>query len=171
LFASEEYDRGDIITIEAIQINYPIKIAYAIDEISNAYKKCIDKIFLAIRSGEQLIGISQNEVEATYSLWLDDEDYQIDWSLDSFHISRFVDAVGSPYSGAYSLVNGEKLRILDVEPLPDVVIENRTPGKVISVVDGQPTIVCGHGLLKITNMQREDGSSALPLKKFRTRFT
>ena len=42
----------------------------------------------------------QNEKEASYSLWRDEEDYFINWSLGAKTIERTINATGFPYSGA-----------------------------------------------------------------------
>jgi len=112
----------------------------------------------------------QDHSRATYSLWRDEEDYDVDWSATAERLERFVNAVGFPYKGAATSVQGERFRIWDVETSRDVPIENRSPGKVLFVEDGCPVVVCGTGLLKIKRMTNEAGDSALPLKAFRVRL-
>ncbi|GJM73208.1 hypothetical protein HMSSN036_54240 [Paenibacillus macerans] len=60
----------------------------------------VDKIASDILQGKKIIGFPQNEKEASYSLWRDEEDYLIDWSMDSEYVHRFIDATGFPYKGA-----------------------------------------------------------------------
>ena len=63
------------------------------------------------------------------------------------------------------------VRILEAEIVKDVVIENRTPGKVIFIENSQPIVVCGQGLLKIQKlMDDKENKSLIPLSKFRSRF-
>jgi len=64
------------------------------------------------------------------------------------------------------------VRVLDVTVEEDVRIANRTPGKVICVRGGKPTVVCGSGLLRIDAMVLDGtpDTSALPLRRFRSRF-
>ena len=53
----------------------------------------------------------------------------------------------------------------------DVKIENRTPGKVIFLIDAKPIVVCGKGLIKINEMvDDQTRQSLLPMSKFRSRF-
>ena len=61
---------------------------------------------------------------------------------------------------------------LDFESIiDDVKIENRDVGKIIFIKDGYPVIVCGKGLLKITEaVYLNDAKSIFPLKKFRIRL-
>jgi len=81
--------------------------------------------------GEILSSYKQNEEDVTYSLWRDEQDYIIDWSKSAEFIHRFINAVGYPYKGASTLMDGKKIRIIDTEPLPDIEIENRSFGKNI----------------------------------------
>ena len=172
LLAAAEYDRGDILGQVTVPLARPIRIADAIDLVAAAYAELAERIGGLIVGGEPLAGVPQDESAATYSLWRDDEDYEVDWSLPAQRIRDFVDAVGPPYAGARTSVGGEVVRLLDVTVEEDVRIANRTPGKVIFLRDGRPTVACGSGLLRIDAMEIDGspGTSALPLRRFRSRF-
>ena len=115
-------------------------------------------------------GSPQEEKDATYSLWRDEEDYRIDWNDDAQNIEHFISCVGIPYRGASASLNGAIVRILKAQARKDVKIENRSPGKVIFLELNYPIVVCGTGLLMLTDAIGEDGQSALPLKYFRSKF-
>ena len=171
LFATEEYDKGDIIAQSVQKIKYPVKISEAIDRIIINYTEVVLKVMRMISEGKEIGTYSQNESDATYSLWRDEEDYQIDWSLSSEEIVRFIDAVGSPYMGASSVLGSRKVRIYEAEQFEDKKIENRTAGKIIFISGDCPVIVCGKGLIRITKMSYDDTKeNSLPLKFFRARF-
>lgn len=172
IFASDEYDKGDIIFQSSQEIKYPVKISDAVDIVSKLYIELILKIFESVSAGKELKSVIQNEAEATYSLWRDEEDYFIDWSGSAEDILRFINATGHPYKGAASMLSdSRKVRILEAEILNDVIIENRCPGKVIFNYDGYPVVVCGSGLLKLTCVTDDvTGESILPLKNLRLRF-
>jgi methionyl-tRNA formyltransferase len=172
LLAAAEYDRGDILAQVTVPLVRPIRIADAIDLVAVAYATLAERIGGLIAAGTPLAGVPQDEAAATYSLWRDDEDYEVDWSLAAERIRDFVYAVGPPYAGARTSVGGEVVRLLDVTVEEDVRIANRTPGKVIFLRDGKPTVVCGSGLLRIDAMDLDGspGTSALPVRRFRSRF-
>jgi methionyl-tRNA formyltransferase len=172
LFASTEYDKGEIVGQKFIDIDYPIKIQNAIEQISGVYKELFLEISTKILRGQRLTSFSQDESKASYSLWRNEEDYRINWQANASFIKRFIDAVGFPYKGSFSFIDNKKVRILDAELVEDVKIENRDPGKVIFLQDNYyPIVVCGEGLLKITVMVDEtSGENLLPLKIFRVRF-
>lgn len=173
IFGALEFDTGDIIAQSKLSVEYPLKINDAIKINNINYINCIMKVLNNLSLGIPILSEIQNELEATYSCWRDDEDYQIDWNRSAKFIKRFIDSVGFPYKGAATTYDNKFLRIYDAEEVSDVFIENRDVGKVLFVKDGMPIVICGTGLLKITDASYEnskDGLSFFPLKKFRIRF-
>jgi methionyl-tRNA formyltransferase len=169
LAGSSEYDRGGIFGQEEVVVGYPTTIEAVVDQVSMAYASLASKI-LALAIQGQMVPVPQVAEAATYSLWRDEEDYRIDWSLDARDICHFISCVGFPYKGASATVNGRLVRVVRATPLPDVPIENRTPGKVIFMSSGQgPVVVCGLGLLRLDEMQTEEMDS-FTLPRFRSRF-
>jgi len=173
LFASNEYDAGDIILQKRIKISYPIKIVDAIDLIARSYSECLIKIVKNIQDTKIIRSTHQDQSKAIFSLWRGEEDCLIYFNSLAESIKRFIDAVGFPYKGAIAFVNNEKVRVLDVTIFNDIKIENMNShvGKVILIDKNNPVIVCRHGLLKLHNVINDkSGESILPLKYFRTRF-
>lgn len=170
LIATEEYDKGAIISQQKTAISYPIKIKEAIELVGDLYLSLTNEIISVLKSGDEFNTRVQNEDNASYSLWRNQDDYMIDWTKSSSEIKRTIDALGYPYLGATTTINGEKIRIIDGEIITDVKIENRDCGKVIFIEDSLPVIVCGTGLIKIKEMTDENGNSILPLKSFRSRL-
>ncbi len=169
LLGEEEFDSGDIVGLEKCSITYPIKIKEAIEMISNCYGSLLKKI-VAEAIHKELTQVKQNEAEASFSLWRDFEDYYIDWTWPAEKIKRHIDAVGFPYQGARTIVEGVEYIINDASTIDDVLIENRSPGKVLFKREGCPVVVCGKGLLKIDNMFNPDTNEYHFPKKFRLRF-
>jgi methionyl-tRNA formyltransferase len=170
LIASDEYDKGPIVAQQSTRIEYPITIAQAIDEIIPCYE-CLAGEVIAKVLANKLTSEPQDEGQATYSLWRDEEDYRIDWKAPAAAIRRFVDAVGDPYLGASCRIESNMCRVIECEEVDDVKIENRTPGKVIFIRGGYPEVACGKGILRIKKLLcSQTGTSLLPLSKFRTRF-
>ncbi len=170
IYGSSEYDKGNIIKQIKTSIKYPITIKEAIVIISELYIKLAKYISSYLSIGILPSSIPQDEENASYSLWRNEDDYLINWNNTSKQIKRFVDAVGSPYKSASSYINKQKVRIIQACEYPDEVIENRKSGKVIFIKDGLPVIVCGRGLLMINKLEDDSGNSLLPLSSFRTIF-
>lgn len=173
IFGAEEYDRGDLIAQNFSNIQYPITISEAIDINIKNLNRLVKEVISNISSEENLIGTSQREHEATYSIWRDDDDYRIDWGKSADEIKRLIDAVGTPYLGARtSTCNAETIRIIAAEVVNDVKCEMRHVGKVLFIREGLPTVICGRGLLQINEAyyDKSANKSYLPLKSFRVRF-
>lgn len=172
LYAVEEYDKGDIIWQKAIDIEYPIKIQQAITLISLLYGEAVVEIFNLLKNGHEIKRKMQEESEATYSLWRDENDYFINWETSSQQIQRFCDAVGYPFKNAMTFVNGKKIKILEVEQHPDVTVETRDNhiGKIIFMEKGMPIVVCKNGLIKIKKYEYIDNINSERILNFRSKF-
>jgi methionyl-tRNA formyltransferase len=172
LWGEERYDTGAIIDQASAVANYPLSIQQAIDAVIPLYQRLAVEISGKLLAGEQLTGREQDDRQATYSIWRDEQDYCIDWHQDAATVRRFIDAVGAPYRGAYSYVGGRQLRIHAAEAVEErFSFELRHPGKVFSISEGMPTVICGDGLLRLTAVSdAQTGESALPWTRLRTRF-
>ena len=175
IFGSVDYDRGDLIAQQKIKINYPIKISNAIKQNNENYLKLVEVLINKILNGEKIEGVPQNNLQATYSIWRDFNDFNIDWNQSSDYIKRFIDALDYPYSGATCTTsNGIKLRVKNADIVKDVKCELRHVGKVIFMKEGKPTIICGKGLLSITEAYEIINGleiNYIPMKLFKVKFT
>ncbi len=171
ILANEKYDEGEIVSQSKVVIDYPIRINEAIKRVTPLYIKLVEELFIKISNSEKLDSVEQDHSKATYSLWLDSNDYFVNWQLSADEIERHVYATGYPYSGAMTHIDDELFIITSGEAVKNVVVENRVVGKVIFMDNDCPIIVCGKGLYKITEMVTEDGVNALPLRKFRSRLS
>jgi len=170
IYANAEYDKGDIILQKTLAICYPIKIKDAIDKISVLYSEIVYEL-LENNNLKRFNSTKQVESEATYSLWLDEEDYFINWEDNSELIVRKINACGFPYTGAKTKFENDIIRIDEAEVVQDLVIENRVSGKHLFDENEFPVIVCGFGLLKITkayNISKD--KNFFPVNKFRYRL-
>ncbi|MBD3768349.1 MAG: hypothetical protein IE928_10475 [Gammaproteobacteria bacterium] len=133
------------------------------------YFDLVDEIYTRVLAGEALTGYKQDENQATYSLWLDHEDYFIDWAWSADKIKRFVDVVGYPYDGAKARLNDEVIYFKEVDVLDDVVVEHRERhiGKVIFIEQGAPVVVCTQGLLVLKEIT---ANGKMVQINFRSRF-
>jgi len=171
LLGAKRYDAGPILAQSSTRVQYPCTIARAVDLVAANYRETAECVLQELADGNSLTAIPQDDSAASFSLWRDDDDYRMQWERPADWLARFIDAVGPPYKGAYTLVDGDPARILAAQPLPDVRVENREPGKVIWIEDFCPVVVCGEGLLRVTELiDCETGASLLPLERFRVRF-
>lgn len=156
LFPRAEVDAGPIVAQRAIAIRYPVKIAAALS-LQAAAMTDLALELLARREAGPLISNEQNQGDATFSIWRDQADYRIDWTSDAETIVRVIDAVGSPYGGARTHLDGVEIVIDEAEAQADLRFEIRQPGKIWSIAGGKPLVVCGQGMLRILAARHEDG--------------
>lgn len=169
IIANAAFDAGNIVGQESAAISYPINIKTAIEIIATLYESLAIKILDQIRS-EQLKETIQAENDISYSLWRNEDDYFINWNDDAAAIRRFVDAVGFPYLGAKTTIEGKILRIREVATICDLPVINRTPGKVFFFKEGNPVVVCGKGMLEICHAELDGQTEKYIFKKLRIRF-
>lgn len=170
IIANKDFDRGDILSAKELRVSYPTTIADTINKISDLYEDIAVEIIGKIKEGIKLETVPQDEREASYSVWRDEDDYRINWSWSAEYISHFICCVGYPYKGASTTIDGCLVRVIEAEPCEDVQLENRDVGKVLFIREGKPIVICGNGLLQLQKVIKEDGHNMLPLEKFRVRF-
>ena len=169
---TEEYDKGQIIAQERLGIDYPITIKEAIRLVSELYQKICGRIM-----NNEVMPIHAPESARSFSMWLDDLDYRIDWSWSASKIVSFVNAVGWPYKGAHTMMRYHDkhtlVRVLECEVGENVQVIDRERhiGKVIFIKPDAFWVVAGTGggLVKVTLAKVR--AEKLKLPGFRVRFT
>lgn len=172
LKAGLEYDCGDIISQRSVSIRYPLKISDAIDKISSLYSQMLVDVCRNIMAEKKIEVYEQDSSKASYSLWRNEVDYRINWRRGSEYIARFINAVGYPYRGAETIMNGNRVRILECEVVEDVKVEAREEhiGKIIFMHSGVPTVVCGDGLINLIVVVDCNNDLLIGKIPFRSRF-
>jgi methionyl-tRNA formyltransferase len=97
-------------------------------------------------------GERQDERGATYGCTRVPGDGEIDWASSTAQIYALVRALGPPYPGAYTFLEGRRTTVLRVSPLdhaPRYV--GRIPGRVVgrSRQEGYTDVLTGDGVLRI----------------------
>ena len=140
-------DTGPIIAQRAIRIDYPIRMREALNRIVPLYREIAARLCALIAGGMTFAETPQDHSDASWSVWRDEDDYRIDWCKDAAAVCRLVDAASDPFPGAWTICNGELLRIHDAAIFGDARIEDRVPGKVFRISKQGPVVVCGSGLV------------------------
>jgi methionyl-tRNA formyltransferase len=87
----------------------------------------------------------------TYAKKISKDEARIDWSKSAAEIDCLIRGL-SPWPGAFTEANGERLKILFAEP----VAGRGTAGEVIA---DDLTIACGEGALRLLKVQRAGGKA------------
>ncbi|MBQ6425525.1 MAG: hypothetical protein IJJ92_01810 [Clostridia bacterium] len=169
LFATEEVDRGAIVLQRSLAIPKDMYMKEIVDRQAELYAEMLSDLLTGMNSGD-LSAVPQNESEATYSIWRDPSDCEIQWADSANRIYDFIRALGDPYLGAYTYYDGSKIIIRRSEVLKeDLPFAIRQPGKIWSIRDNIPAVICGSGMLCILEAEQEDGTPAL-FSKLRCRL-
>lgn len=167
--AVSEMDSGPIASQLQLTIEYPMRIADLFRKLGPLYAECIAEV-LALPTNLFNSLPSQNTSEATYSIWRDQNDFRVNWTRDAKYIERFINALGYPYAGATSLLNGLPVSIHHCSVIPDLNFEERHPGKVWKLhADGSIDVVCGSGMIRVSDLRNTHGLSITP-QRLRSRF-
>jgi methionyl-tRNA formyltransferase len=94
----------------------------------------------------RLTATPQPEVGVTYAAKLDKAEGRLDWRDSAAELDRRVRAF-TPRPGAFFEMNGERVKVLAAESLP----ESGRPG---CVLDDRATVACGTGALRLLKLQR-----------------
>src|SRR5205085_12523966 len=105
----------------------------------------------------------------TYGQQRRPEDGAIDWTRSAEEIDQLVRAVGHPYSGAFTYLDGEHVTIWAAEPMADVEVLG-SPGQLWRSDAGETGVVTGSGVLMIRDATGNAGASILdPLRSANNR--
>jgi methionyl-tRNA formyltransferase len=94
----------------------------------------------------------QPEYGVTYAAKIDKAEARVDWTRPAVEVDRLIRGL-SPFPGAWTMVNGERVKLLRSR----LVEGTAAPGRVL----GGFTVACGEGAVEITEAQRE-GKRPMP---------
>jgi methionyl-tRNA formyltransferase len=105
-------------------------------------------------------GSSQNQAEATYGCARLPEDGEIDWRQKTIAIDRLIRGLSPPFPGAFTFLNGRRLRVLRAAPRHDAPrYEGRIPGRVVNLSrsEGWVDVLTGDGILRVHDVATDTG--------------
>ncbi len=157
LIAGDKADNGDIILQREMKIDKSEYIKEIIDRQSELMGDMLLEIIYDLKEGN-ITYTPQDEAEVTYSIWRNPEDCRIDWNQSADDIYNFIRAVSDPYPGAFTFYKGERITVNRALVLDyDMEFAIRDTGKIWSVIDNSPVVICKEGMLKITEALSSEG--------------
>src|ERR1700743_3188479 len=124
------------------------------DELSRLGADLMARAMSAL-SLDQTTETPQPEEGVTYAKKILKEEARIDWSKPAGEIDCLIRGL-SPFPGAWTDLNGERIKILFAEPASG----NGAPG---TALDDALTVACGEGALRLQRVQRA-GKAAMDAK-------
>ncbi len=88
------------------------------------------------------------EGEPTYADKLDPAEFELDWRLPAAELDRVVRA-GNPRPGAWTTVDGQRLKVLRARPVGEPAPDDTSPGALLD----DPAVVTGEGRLELLEVQ------------------
>jgi methionyl-tRNA formyltransferase len=168
-----ELDAGDVISRKAIPITDQTYIAdilkQAVHDVPILYEEALLKVFK-----EPDAFVVKGSLKGLRCFPRLPEDSQINWNESARNISRLVRASSTPYNGAFSFLNGEKIIIWRAAEFDYGEKFLAVAGHVVGIQKDTKTIrvACGEGMLEIIEIEYK-GTRMAPaemIKSIRVRF-
>ncbi len=141
----EGLDTGPVLMTEKIAIGR--KTAGELtDELAQIGAGLMARCLKALESGP-VPEVAQSEEGVTYARKIAKDETRIDWTRSAAEVDCHIRGL-SPWPGAWTDANGERLKILYAEPVNAI---STTPGEVL---DDRLTIACGSGAVRLIRVQR-----------------
>lgn len=144
----EGLDTGPVLACESTLIGPQETTAVLHDRLSAMGARLIVQTLARL----PLPATPQPDKGVTYAAKIDKAEARVDWTRSASEVARQIRGL-SPFPGAWTMVNGERVKLLNARELA----ASGAPGQVL----GGFTLACGQGAVEITEAQRE-GKRAAP---------
>ncbi len=156
---ADEVDAGPIIAQKQTVISSEDTIATVMARVKDLYLDILTETLPSLMSGHPK-KTPQDHALATYACKRLEADNRIEWSGSTLDIYNLIRAVSRPYSGAFTYANGTKMRVWRAS----IVTEGpryigRVAGRVVSVAPDGVLVLTGDGVLKLQEVQLENGQA------------
>lgn len=146
----EGMDTGPVYVQDAIPIGPRETAATLHDRLSELGAQMLTKYLPDILAG-YLQAVAQDETCATYAPLIKKEDGAIDWRQSSLYIDRQIRAM-TPWPGAFTIWQGQHLKVLSAEPIARGAWSTGAPGQVVAR-DDVAAVLTGEGALELQVVQ------------------
>lgn len=150
-------DTGDMLLTEEVAIRPGETTGSLHDRLAVLGGRMIVEALEIVACGG-LVRTPQPAEGITYAHKIDKAEAAIDWSLSAHVIERRIRAF-DPFPGASTTLDGELLKVWKAEPADG----QAPPGTVVATDAEGVTVACGHGALRLLELQRA-GARRAPAK-------
>jgi methionyl-tRNA formyltransferase len=169
-----ELDSGNLLFQQAVAIAPEDTVTSVYKRLNAIQERELGRVVTGAIAGDQ--GIPQNAHQATYGCARVRDDGEIDWRQPTGVIDRLIRGLASPFPGAFTHLNTERLTIARASPLFDPpAYVGRVPGRIVgrSPTEGWVDVLTGDGVLRIFSILLSTcGHPCAPASVIRsTRFT
>lgn len=140
----QELDAGPVYACESVPIGPDDTAGQLRAELAERGAALLVDNLEAIPTAEP----TPQEGEPTYADKLDPAEFELDWRLSAAALDRVVRA-GNPRPGAWTTVDGQRLKVLRARPVGEPAPEATSPGALLD----DPAVVTGEGRLELLEVQ------------------
>lgn len=157
---AEGLDTGPVGMVETVAIGPDMSAGQLHDELAVRGAQLMVKALAALAQ-DRLVFTGQPDEGVLYAKKIGNEDSRIDWVQPAAQVHDLIRGL-SPFPGAYALFDfgkgPERVKILQ-----SVCVDGA--GEAGALLDGQLTVACGHGAVRLSTLQRA-GSKPMPAADF-----
>ncbi|WP_119156743.1 methionyl-tRNA formyltransferase [Caldimonas tepidiphila] len=147
----EGLDTGDMLCVERLAIAPGDRTATLHDRLAALGGRLMVETLQRLRQGPLAVRPQPAE-GVTYAHKIEKAEAAIDWSQPAEAIDRRIRAF-DPFPGALASLDGVPVKCWAAQPAPGEGV----PGTVLAVDDEGITVACGHGALRLTELQKPGG--------------
>ncbi|KRH99306.1 methionyl-tRNA formyltransferase [Curvibacter sp. PAE-UM] len=155
-------DTGDMLLVESLPITANDTTASLHDKLAVLGGRLIVETLEQAACGG-LHPVPQPAEGVTYAHKIEKQEAAVDWRLPATVIERRIRAF-NPFPGAATLWHGEPIKLWQGHVEEDRS-SDQTPGSVLAAGPDGITVLCGQGVLRLTELQRA-GGKRLPAADF-----
>ncbi len=151
MYMDEGWDDGDIIYQQEIKIKENDTVGILHDKLAEKGAELLLKTLKDIKTGKAP-RIEQDDSKATFAYKIDKSLGEIDWNQSAYEIHNLIRGV-NPWPGAYTYLNGERLKIWKSE-VSDIENTELPAGTIVKAnIDDGILVQTGAGVLSIKELQ------------------
>jgi methionyl-tRNA formyltransferase len=150
-------DAGNVLYQQRVPIGPDDTIGDLYERLNNVQRQVLADTVARYIAGYE--GAPQEEAGATYGCTRIPDDGEINWASSTREVYALIRALGPPYPGAHTFLEGRRVTVLQAFPLADAPrYVGRIPGRVVgrSRQEGHVDVLTGDGVLRIKEMAREN---------------
>lgn len=156
---TERADEGAIVDQQGVEILESDTIAEVLERVTESYLRLLERNIAALLAGKWQ-SMAQDHSQASYCRKRRVEDNRIDWNRPTREVLNLVRALTRPYPGAFTSMNGGKVRIWSAASGGEVV-RNGAAGKVLAIAGDACMVGTADGAVAVHEVQVE-GEEARP---------
>ncbi|NOK62986.1 MAG: methionyl-tRNA formyltransferase [Chloroflexi bacterium AL-W] len=142
-------DAGPILSQQRVPLAPDARTEQLTNELFHSGSERLVEVLASYAAGTIEL-IPQDDSQASYTRMLNRTDGLIDWHSSAIQIERMIRAY-DPWPSAYTNWNGQTLKIIQAQPIPDWV-GNETPGTLF-VDQKMICVATGRGALQLFSVQ------------------